>query len=164
MLKAWSPSASERDCILSRTLEVINLNSAPIQSDRGPCEKRRTHTEKQRTHNDVSNRTHGKKTRRLQATEKPTLLTPWSWASSLQNWEQINFSCLSPPVYGSPGVSDGKESACNARDLGSVPGLGRSPGEGMATHSCSCLENPMDKGAWRATVHEVTKSQTRLSD
>ena len=65
--------------------------------------------------------------------EKPTLLTPW--ASSLQNWEQINFSCLSPPVYGSLGVSDGKESACNAGDLGSVPGLGRSPGEGMATHS-----------------------------
>ena len=58
-----------------------------------------------------------------------------------------------------------KESACNMGDLGSVPGLGRYPvGKGMATHSSSYVENPMDKGTWWATVHGVTKSQTQLSD
>ena len=46
-------------------------------------------------------------------------------------------------------------------DVGSIPGSGRSPGEGNGNHlQCSCLENPMDRGAWRATVHGVTKSQT----
>ena len=58
----------------------------------------------------------------------------------------------------------GKETAYNAGDAGdtgSVPGLGRSPEKGEATHSSiSCLENPMDRGAWPATVHRVTKSQT----
>ena len=61
--------------------------------------------------------------------------------------------------------SDSKESACNAGDLGSIPGLGRSPGEGNGNSlQYSCLENPTDRGAWRATVHRVTKSQTRLSN
>ena len=50
-------------------------------------------------------------------------------------------------------------------DLGSIPGLGRSPGEGNGNPlRYSCLENPMDGGAWWATVHGVTKSRTRLSD
>ena len=50
-------------------------------------------------------------------------------------------------------------------DLGSIPGLGRSPGEGNGNPlQCSCLENPMDRGAWWATVRGVTKSWTRLSD
>ena len=58
-----------------------------------------------------------------------------------------------------------KESACNAGDPGSTSGLGRSPGEGNGNPlQYSCLENPMDKGIWWATVHGVTKSQTRLSD
>ena len=49
----------------------------------------------------------------------------------------------------------------NAGDLGSSPGLGRSPGEGNDNPlQFSCLENPMDRGAWQATVHRVTKSQT----
>ena len=54
--------------------------------------------------------------------------------------------------------SDGKESACNAEGLGSIPGLGRSPreGNGYPLHY-SCLENPMIRGAWRATVHRVVK-------
>ena len=61
--------------------------------------------------------------------------------------------------------SDSKESACNAGDLSSIPGLGRSPGEGNGNSlQYSCLENPTDRGAWRATVHRVTKSQTRLSN
>ena len=56
--------------------------------------------------------------------------------------------------------SDGKESACNAGDLGSIPGLGRSPGEGNGNPlQYPCLGNPMDTGAWQATVHGVTKSQ-----
>ena len=53
-----------------------------------------------------------------------------------------------PPGLGSPGGSDGKESACNARDLGSIPGLGRSPGGGNGNLlQYSCLENSMDRGA-----------------
>ena len=59
------------------------------------------------------------------------------------------------------GGSDSKASACNAGDPGSTPGLGRSPGEGNGTPlQYSCLENPMDGGAWWATVHGVAKSQT----
>ena len=57
----------------------------------------------------------------------------------------------------------GKEFACNAGDAGSIPGSGRSPGEGNGNPlQYSCLENPMDRGAWQATVHGVTKSRTRL--
>ena len=66
---------------------------------------------------------------------------------------------------GFPGGSDSKEFACNAGDLGSIPDLGRSPGEGNdGPLQYSHLENYMDRGAWRATVHGVAKSQTRLSD
>ena len=65
-------------------------------------------------------------------------------------------------------ISDGKESACNTGDLGLIPGLGRSPGEDPPNTGnpllYSCLENPMDRGAWQATVHRVAKSRTRLSD
>ena len=61
--------------------------------------------------------------------------------------------------------SAGKESACNAGDLDSIPGLARSPGGGHGNPlQYSCLENPMDRGAWWATVHGVAQSQTRLSD
>ena len=66
---------------------------------------------------------------------------------------------------GFPGGSDGKESTCNAGDLGSIPGLRRSPGGGHGNPlQYSCLENHMDRAAWWATVHAVTKSQTQLSD
>ena len=58
------------------------------------------------------------------------------------------------------GDSDGKESACSAGDRGSVLGLGRSPGEGNGNPlQYSCLENPMDRGAWRAIAHRVAKNQ-----
>ena len=61
--------------------------------------------------------------------------------------------------YGLPRGSDGKESACNAGDLGSVPGLGRSPGKGNGNPlQYSCLENSMDRGGWQATVHGVAES------
>ena len=66
---------------------------------------------------------------------------------------------------GLPAGSDGKESACDAEDLGLIPGSGRSPGEGNGYPlQYSCLENPMDRGAQWAIVHGVTKSWTRLSD
>ena len=66
---------------------------------------------------------------------------------------------------GFPGGSEVKASACNAGDLGSIPELERSPGEGNGNPlQYSCLENPMDGEAWWATVHGVAKSQTRLSD
>ena len=62
---------------------------------------------------------------------------------------------------GFPGGSDGKESACNAGDLGLIPGSGRPPGEenGYPLWYC-CLENSMDRGAWWATVHRVSKNWT----
>ena len=68
-------------------------------------------------------------------------------------------------VRGFPGGSEVKASACNAGALGSIPGSGRSPGEGYGNPlQYSCLENPMNRGAWRATVHRVAKSRTQLSD
>ena len=69
-------------------------------------------------------------------------------------------------AFTSPSVSPvGKESACRAEDLGSIPGSGRSPEEGNGNPlQYSCLENPMDGGAWWATVHGVTKNRTQLSD
>ena len=66
---------------------------------------------------------------------------------------------------GFPCSSVGKESACSAGDQSLIPGLGRSPGEGNGNPLLySCLENPMVRGAWWATVHGVAKSWTRLSD
>ena len=66
---------------------------------------------------------------------------------------------------GFSGGSEDKASACNVGDPGLIPGLGRSPGEGNGNPlQYSCLENPMERGAWRATVHGVAKSWTRLSD
>ena len=64
-----------------------------------------------------------------------------------------------------PGGSDSKASVYNAGDPGSIPGSGRSPGEGHGNPlQYSCLENPTDEGAQQATVHGVTKSWTRLSN
>ena len=64
-----------------------------------------------------------------------------------------------------PDGSVGRESACKAGDLDSVPGLGRFPGEGSGNpFRYSCLENPMDGGAWQAIVHGITKSLTQPSD
>ena len=66
---------------------------------------------------------------------------------------------------GFPGGSDGKESTFNVGDLGSISGLGRSPGEGNGHPlQYSCLQNSTDRGAWWATVHGIEKSETQLSD
>ena len=72
---------------------------------------------------------------------------------------QLSFAILT--FEGFPGGSDGKASACNEGDVGSIPGLGRSPGEGNGNPlQYSCLENPMDGGHWEATVHGVSESWT----
>ena len=71
------------------------------------------------------------------------------------------FIPLFKKYWGFPGGSDGKESACNAGDPGSIPGSGRSPGEGKGNPlQYSCLENPMDREDWWPTVHGVAKSRT----
>ena len=94
------------------------------------------------------------------------------------NWFDIIELILIPTIFNSflflafilffffplPLGSDGKEFACSVEDPGLIPRLGRSPGEESGNPlQYSCLENSMDRGAWRATVHEVAKSQTRLS-
>ena len=81
----------------------------------------------------------------------------------VREYSGVSFIRALIPSSGFPGGTDGKESAYNARDSGSVLGLGRSPGEGHGYPlQYSCLENSMDRGAWRAAVHEVAKSQTPL--
>ena len=82
------------------------------------------------------------------------------------NAMKVYLICSEPKVlWGFPGGSDGKESACNAGDWGSIPGSERCLGEGNGYPiQYSCLENPMDRGAWWATVRGVAKSQTQLSD
>ena len=90
---------------------------------------------------------------------------------------QVGYFCLfegiAPGGYlvhsshysGLPWWLDSKESACNVGDLGSIPGLGGSPGGGHGNPlQYSCLENPMGRGTWRVVVHGVSKSRTRLSD
>ena len=75
------------------------------------------------------------------------------------------FKIKSKQCSGFPGGSIGKESACSAGDPGSVPGLGRSPGEGNGNpFQYPCLGNSMDRGSWCAVVHGVTKSQAQLSN
>ena len=67
-------------------------------------------------------------------------------------------------LLGFPGGSDGKESAHNVGGLSLTPGLGRSPEEGNGNpFQYSCLENPMDRGAWWATVQRIAKCRTQLS-
>ena len=68
-------------------------------------------------------------------------------------------------ILGFPGDSEGKVSACNVGNQGSIPGSGRAPGEGNGNPlQYFCLGNPMDREAWGATVYGVAKSQTQFSD
>ena len=88
--------------------------------------------------------------------------TPSAWHPPF-SFLSLNLTRLGALSY--PGVSDGKESACNAGDPGSIPGLGRSPGEGNGNPlQYSCLENPMDRGAWQGVDHGIAKSQTQRSE
>ena len=86
----------------------------------------------------------------------------WFWCSLLEVNVKEHLRWLKDR-WRLPWWHNGKESACNAGDLGSIPALGRSRGEGNGyLLPYSCLENSMDRGAWRATAHRVTKSQTWL--
>ena len=68
------------------------------------------------------------------------------------------FSIMAKTFVGFPSGSGGKESACDARDLGLIPGSGRSPAKGNGNPlQYHCLENPMDRGGWQATVHRVAR-------
>ena len=83
----------------------------------------------------------------------------------LDLWGPYYHKSAPPPYTGFPDGSDGKASAYNVGDPGSIPGLGRSPGEGNGNPlQYSCLENSMDREAWQATVHGVTKSREQLSN
>ena len=110
----------------------------------------------------------------------PTWISPSSCLDSNSQFQAIrslipNFwhpcVCLSAPLngfmlkLGFPGASDDKESACNMGDLTSIPGSGRSPGDGNGKLlQYPCLENSMDRGVWQDTVHRVAKSEIWLSD
>ena len=90
--------------------------------------------------------------------------SPWGckeWDMTQQLNTYINNVCIGLPLWLSS-----KESTCNAGDAGDIcwiPGLGKFPGGGHGNPlKYSCLENPMDRGAWQATVHKVTKSRTPL--
>jgi len=88
----------------------------------------------------------------------------WSFLLFLYPLPSLIRNCLNPPL-GFPGGSEVKASACNAGDVGSIPGSGRSTGEGNGNPlQYSWLENSMDREAWWATVHRIAKSRTRLSD
>ena len=85
------------------------------------------------------------------------------FAIKLQKLSISSFTNILFCVSVFPWWLSGKESFCNAGDSGLIPGTGRSPGEGNGNPlQYSCLENPMDRGAWWATVHGVAKSRTRL--
>ena len=92
---------------------------------------------------------------------------PSRWAGSYQTTGLEHIDGVSKYYIGNaynrgfPGITEGKESACNVGDSGSIPGLGGFPGEGNGNpQQYSCLENSMDRGAWWAIVQGVTKSQT----
>ena len=89
-------------------------------------------------------------------------LEQWFWISLTHNYALDRIEKVIKHSQGFPGGSHRKESACSVGDPGSTPGSGRSPGEGyVKLLHYSCLENPMDRGAWQSTVHAVAKSQTR---
>ena len=102
----------------------------------------------------------------LQVTDPAgTCNTVYAWSAvplqtTLPSMHNFNFIFI-----GFPSGSDGKESACNVGDPGSISGSGRPPGGGHGNLlQYSCVENPMDRGAWRATDHRVALSRTWLSD
>ena len=110
---------------------------------------------------------------RIPWTEEPGGLQSVEVQRVSNDWATFTFTILKLGnftleiwISGFPDSSAGKESACNAGatgDTGSVPGLGRSPGAGHGnTLQYSCLKNPMDRGAWWATVHMVAQSRTQL--
>ena len=102
--------------------------------------------------------------RNLYAGQEATVRTGHGTTDWFQIGKGVHQGCiLSPCLFNFPGGSEDKVSACNAGDLGSIPGLGKSPGEGNGNLlQYSCLENPRDRGAWWAAVYGVAQSRTRL--
>ena len=102
---------------------------------------------------------------RIPQTEEPSgLMSIWSHRVG-HKWSDFRLKSSSGNSiwWGFPYSSVGKESVCNARDLGSIPGSRRSPGDGNGNPlQYSCVENPMDRGAWQAKIHGVPKSWTHL--
>ena len=95
----------------------------------------------------------------------PGAAPPGAMLTSLQTDVPMgkNLSVPSTKSMGFPEGSDGKESACNAGNWSWIPGWRRSPGEGNGTPlQYPCLENPMDRGAWRATAHGVTEELDKI--
>ena len=91
----------------------------------------------------------------LEKAEEPENKLPTSIA--LEKKQENSRKTSTSALLGFPGGSEVKASACNARDLGSIPGSGRFPGKGNGNPlQYSCLENPMNRGAWRATVQDTT--------
>ena len=99
-------------------------------------------------------------------------LQPFSHQMGLMSWSETSSTNTQENIVqllllstGFPCSSVGKESACSSGDPGSIPGLGRSPGEGNGNPlQYPCLENLMDTGAWWAPVHGVAKSRARLNN
>ena len=101
-------------------------------------------------------------------TEEPGRLQSMGSQTVGHDWATSLIPCFGlwfTSYLGLPYSSNSKESACNAGDLDSIPGSGRSSGEGNGNPlQYSCLENPTDRGAWWATVRGIAKSRTRLSN
>ena len=108
-------------------------------------------------------------------TIRETRVQSLGWEDLLEKGMATHSSILASPaphtkkglkvILGFPGGSEVKASACNAGDPGSIPGSGRSPGEGNGNPlQYSCLENPMDRGAWWATVHGFAEIRIQLSN
>ena len=95
-----------------------------------------------------------------------TSIMHWTWSHTLCT--HVSSPLFKRPSFGLPRWGSGKEPTANApetRDASVIPGLRGAPGEGNGSPlQCSCLENPMDRGAWWAAVHGVAESPTRLSD
>ena len=124
----------------------------PSNSSPGHTTKR---TERRCSNNLSTNvhRTASHNSPRLETTQIPT-----NWSIHVRN-------TIQPHKRHFPGGSDGKESACNAGDPGSMPRSGRSSGEGNGNPpQYSCLQNPMDRGGWRVTAPGVTKSRIGLTN
>ena len=96
---------------------------------------------------------------------KASVTSEHMWACFKSTGFRCNLNIGSVEYGGFPGGSDSKQPACNAGDLSSIPGSAGSPGEENSNLlQYSCLENPMDRGAWWAEAYGVAKSQTRQSN
>ena len=102
---------------------------------------------------------------RIPGTREPHRLLSMGSHRVGHDWSDLAAAAAATEQIGLLWLQMIKNLPANAGDAGLIPGSGRSPGEGNGNPLyCSCLENPMDRGAWRAAVHGVTKSRTQLSD